>query len=516
MNRDSIIPIYAVTGALSAGKTTFIKQCISRRKDQKNVLYIQFEMGMEPLHENALYIHIRDAQTQTDEELAARIAEAVIKSGPEEIWLEWNGMLPVRRLISILQAKALQGLIKLHRLIQVADGEDYLQLLSQSGSITLEQVTQCDLVAVRNAHKKLLGIIRRSLKQIQNNQYVLDFEDAGQIDSLLYYPNVKETVRILTIFSVGVATFYLLSLLSLPIPASVTVFLGTWLQAIPFLMLGILLSSIIQVFVTTDFLKRLFPKSLLGGMLFGLIGGFFLPVCDCASIPVFRSLVRKGVPLPAAVVFMTAAPVINPVVMLSTYYAFGGNAKVMLARVILGMISSVIISLFFIRQKGTVFTSRLAETSCACCQTYSEKKGPAPKLMKLAAHFRNELFEVAKYLLIGIGVSTFFQIALGGNLANAGSMGIAKSMLLMMLMAFLLSLCSSSDAVVGKNMGSSFPMSSVMGFLVFGPMLDIKNLILMSSSLNKRFIVKMAAVIFAVCFAVVYIASLLGLEGWIQ
>lgn len=516
MAKAKIIPLYAVTGALCAGKTTFIRQCMGRRQQQGNTLFIQFEMGIEQLEGNAVYIPIRDVQAQTEGELAARMAEAIAQYSPDEVWIEWNGMLPVRRLLSILSMEVLRSLCKLHKVIQAADGQDYLPLLSQDGSMQMEQVTQCDLVAVRGADKKRLRLIRRSLKQIQGSLYVLDFEDARQIDSMLYYPNIREPVRILAALSAGIAVFYLISFLGLSIPTSVTVFLGTWLQAIPFLLLGILLSSIIQVFVSTDFIRRIFPKNLLGGMLFGLFGGFFMPICDCASIPVFRSLVRKGVPLPAAVTFMTAAPVINPVVMLSTYYAFGGNVRIMLARVVLGIVCSALIGLFFVRRKDSIFVSQLTQAACACCQVYNAGNRPISKLKQLAAHFRNELFEVAKYLLMGIGVSTFFQMALGDNFAQLGSPGLLKSMLLMMAMAFLLSLCSSSDAVIGKNMGASFPLGAVMGFMVFGPMMDIKNLILMSANLSKRFIVKLAIVIFAVCFAVVYAASLLGLEGWIQ
>ena len=514
MNHKKGIPIYAVTGALSAGKTTFIRQCLDRRQEKRDSLLIQFEMGLEPPAGNTLYIPIRDVQAQTDAELAARMAEAITGSSPEEIWIEWNGMLPVGRLLSILQATPLNALCKLKKVVQAADGQDYLQQLSQSGSMQMEQLTQCDLCVVRSTDKKQLRLIRRSLKQIQGGLYVLDWNETDQMDGILYYPNVRDAVRILSVVSAGAVVFWLLSFLNISIPSSVTVFLGTWLQAIPFLLLGILLSSMIQVFVSTDFIRCIFPKNLLGGMLFGVFGGFLMPICDCASIPVFRSLVKKGVPLPAAVAFMTAAPVINPVVMLSTYYAFGGNARIVLARVALGIIASVIIGLFFVRRQDSIFTSLIAQTTCTCCQVYGA--GPASRLKQLAAHFRNELFEVAKYLLMGIAVSTLFQMALGSDLARLNSLGLLGSMLLMLLMAFLLSLCSSSDAVIGKNMGAGLPMGAVMGFMVFGPMMDIKNLILMSANMSKRFIVKLAIVTFAVCLAVVYAASLLGLEGWIQ
>ena len=514
MNRNKPT-IYAVTGMLMAGKTTFIKQCLTRIPQGRKVLVIQFEKGMESIQGDTLYIPIRDVQSQTDEELVTRIADAVTETQPSDIWVEWNGMLPVQRLITLLNHNALRRCCKLGKIIQVTEGQGYLEQLAVSGSMLMEQLLQCDVAVIRNVDRKQLRTIRRALSRMQGSVEAIAWEDEKQIDSLLGFPNVNEAVRSLTIFTACVALAGLFYAMDISIPTSISVFLGTWLQAIPFLLLGILLSSLIQVFVSADLIRRLFPKNLLGGMLFGIFGGFLMPICDCASIPVFRSLVKKGVPLPAAVTFMTAAPVINPVVMLSTYYAFGGNTKVVLARVVLGIIASVIIGLFFVRTRTSIFTNQYSAVACACCQTFGSEGMPASKLVQLVSHFRNELFEVGKYLLMGIAVSTFFQMVLGSDLTQMNALGLVGSMLLMMIMALLLSLCSSSDAVVGKNMGASFPIGAVMGFLVFGPMMDIKNLILMSANMTKRFIVKIAVVSFVVCFAVVYVASLLGLEGWL-
>ncbi|WP_077609362.1 permease [Clostridium sp. Marseille-P2415] len=130
-----------------------------------------------------------------------------------------------------------------------------------------------------------------------------------------------------------------------PVNTITNVFLGMILQAVPFLLIGILLSSAIQIFIPESWLERFFPKSLGLGIFAAVIGGFLLPVCDCVSIPVFRSLVRKGIPLPVAVTFMTASPVINPVVILSTYYAFNGNMTIVAGRVCLGLFASILIGI---------------------------------------------------------------------------------------------------------------------------------------------------------------------------
>lgn len=326
--------------------------------------------------------------------------------------------------------------------------------------------------------------------------------------------------KILVGFLVSCILFLLLKIFHISITTVTTIFVGTYLQAIPFLFMGILLSSAIQVFVSSDLIERVFPKNLTLGMLFGVLGGFCLPVCDCVSIPVFRSLVKKGVPLPAAVVFMTAAPVINPVVMLSTYHAYNGNVKVVLARVILGIVCSLLIGFCFAKEKHSILldSNHIHTCSCGChnhnhCHesnhSHIERHN---KLKEFIAHSKDEFFEIGKYLIIGIGVSTLFQIILGNNLVLKEKFNLPISLLVMMVLAFLLSLCSSSDAIVSKGLGANFPFGASMGFMVFGPMMDIKNIILMSNLFSKKFIFKLIFLSFSICFAVVYMASVLGLE----
>jgi len=104
------------------------------------------------------------------------------------------------------------------------------------------------------------------------------------------------------------------------------------LEAAPFLLLGSLLSAAIERYVDTERIGRRIPKGPLGRMAVGLLGGMLMPICECGSVPLARRLLGKGVPPLTAVTYMLAAPVINPVVLLSTYVAFGGNMKMVLSR----------------------------------------------------------------------------------------------------------------------------------------------------------------------------------------
>ena len=151
----------------------------------------------------------------------------------------------------------------------------------------------------------------------------------------------------------------------------ISIFLGVFLQAAPFLAVGVLLSSLIQVYLKPDWIQRRFPRKILAGQLFAVLAGFCLPVCDCASIPVFKGLVKKGVPIPAAVTFMLVSPVINPVVILSTWYAFNGNYKIIAARCGLGILCSVLCGLTYLFKPPVNYLVEDAMPIQAACGDYS-------------------------------------------------------------------------------------------------------------------------------------------------
>ncbi len=302
------------------------------------------------------------------------------------------------------------------------------------------------------------------------------------------------------------------------------IFLGIVFQALPFLLIGVSLSSLIQVFVSRESIERIFPKSLGGGMAVAIFAGFLLPVCDCASIPIFRSLVKKGVPMPAAVSFMTAAPVINPVVMLSTYYAFGGNVTYVIVRVLLGIIAAASVGAIFYFfpvvnwEKSKVHQleshSELEEgydapCSLHCCSHIEQENVGecfVSKIRRTLRHSQSEFFEVGGYLLFGAFVTAVIQTFLSFE-SFASSGNYALSVVIMMVMAFLLSLCSSSDAVIGKSLAFKFPAGSVMGFLVFGPMMDIKNVILLSGFFSNKFIGRLIFATVSCSFLAVFLLA---------
>lgn len=117
-----------------------------------------------------------------------------------------------------------------------------------------------------------------------------------------------------------------------------TIFLSIIIQAFPFMLIGILVSSIMHVFIPDNIVVKVFPKKFGLGYISAMFLGLLFPVCECAIVPVTRRLIKKGVPFPIALTFMFSAPIINPIVIVSTLYAFPGNPEYALIRVVAGLI----------------------------------------------------------------------------------------------------------------------------------------------------------------------------------
>lgn len=520
------IPVYVVTGFLDAGKTTFLNTLLNRRdwRDVR-VLVIQFEAGEEELksrQKNGSGISFpKRALDQQPQQIVGQILDAIQSREPDEIWIEWNGVVPFSRLQALLLQASLRGLCKIQKVIHIANAANLEHLLGRTGGALPEQIANSDFAVVRNLssagmHKRIYRLLKGINPGIALYELGAYQDLYKQLSGRREHPVNLFFLAVVLLVVLHFAAWPVFETLQIPFNTMINVFLGIILQAVPFLLIGVLLSSAIQVLIPQSVIERRFPKSLGLGMLVAVLGGFCLPVCDCASIPVFRSLVRKGIPLPVAVTFMTATPVINPVVILSTYYAFSGNLTIVIERVCFGMIAAILIGLIFAiwPPKGQVLSGGALDRLMCSCGCYGDAESIATftgKAGLFIRHSQAEFFSVGKYLVIGAFIASIFQVLGTGIFTAAQSgAGLAVSMIIMMLMAFVLSLCSSSDAVIARSFSNQFPMGAIMGFLVFGPMMDIKNVMMLSSGFSKRLIGKLLFTAFLVCFAVVFLFSVLG------
>jgi hypothetical protein len=521
------IPIYVVTGFLDAGKTTLLNKLLNNRELRDGqMLILQFESGEEEFHSryrncDVIYFPKR-ALEQDSKQIIDQIYGYLLRNPVDDIWIEWNGVTPFAQLQALFLHPSLYRLCRIAKVIHMVDAGMLEGLLGKTGGALPEQMASCDFAIVRGVRSaKDYSRVRRIMRSINPGVKLLDIRQTDNI----YYEVYRKRRHPVNAFCIGILLFILIyrsavpifELSQAPINTVINVFLGIMLQAVPFLLIGVLISSIIQVYISKEAITRRFPQKLGWGIPAAILGGFCLPVCDCASIPIFRSLVRKGVPMSAAVTFMTATPIINPVVMLSTYYAFNGNLQIVAARVGLGITASVLIGLWFaIRPaRSKVLSSSFDGLMCSCgCYEGAESittfKG---KMGLFIRHSQAEFFNVGKYLMIGAFVAAIFQTTITKAISFQNGTGFTVSLLVMMVMAFLLSLCSSSDAVIARSFASSFPLGAVMGFLVLGPMMDIKNVIMLSSGFSKRFIGRLIVVVFTVCFIVVFLFARLVIGG---
>lgn len=262
-----------------------------------------------------------------------------------------------------------------------------------------------------------------------------------------------------------------------------TLFLSIFIEGIPFILAGGLISSLIHVYVKQETIWRLVPKTPLIAIPTALLIGLILPVCECGIVPVARRLIRKGLPPYVAFTFLLAAPVINPVTIASTYFAFGDNWNMVLFRLFTAAIVAGVMGwLFFLFFKGDVLKADISDHQHGqnCCKVATPSGGD--RLGHAMYHSIFEFMDMGKYFIAGALVAASFQTFVG--MAAIRELGENEwlSVPAMMGLAFGLSLCSSADAFVAASFRTALTSAPLLVFLVYGPMMDLKNLFMLAGS----------------------------------
>ena len=283
------------------------------------------------------------------------------------------------------------------------------------------------------------------------------------------------------------------------------IFTSIFFESIPFLLLGALISSIVETYVSNETMARIIPKNKILGSIVGIFLGFFLPACDCAVIPVSKRLLKKKVPVNVAISFMLASPIINPVVLLSTYKAFyKTNPEIFWYRLLLGMAISLVIGTIMgiIFGRKEVIINGLDDEECAHCDHHEHHHHHSFKndYLSICKHTAYDFFEVVKYLMFGALIASLVQVLLPRNILMLFNNNQVLSILVLMFFAYLISLCSTSDSFVGKSLLSTFSTTSIMAYLLLGPMIDIKNTIVLFGNYKKSFVMTLITLIFVVIF----------------
>lgn len=256
-----------------------------------------------------------------------------------------------------------------------------------------------------------------------------------------------------------------------------TVFLGIFIEAAPFLLFGSLASGLISVFVSADDIAAIFPRSRPLAAVAGALLGIAFPVCECGVVPVVRRLTQKGLPLSAGIAFLLAAPVLNPVVIASTYAAFGFSF-IFWARIVLTLVISVAVGLVFGAKTPLVRVLRprtLAPVLGGAPASGSTAPSFGMRMQAAMAVAADDFFDVGRYLVVGSLLASALQTFVPQSaLVSIGRDGVT-SVLALQLLAYVLSVCSTVDAFLALSFVNTFTAGSIVAFLVFGPMVDIKS-----------------------------------------
>jgi uncharacterized protein len=277
--------------------------------------------------------------------------------------------------------------------------------------------------------------------------------------------------------------------------AAQTIFLSIVLESLPFILFGVLLSSLIQELVSQERMLRLIPKNGILAVFVSSLFGLVLPVCDCGTIPVARSLLRKGVPTSVAMSFTLSAPVVNPLSMIATYVAFGMHSSMMWLRVITSFVISVVIGwtlLSFEKKRSERpimrgFELPLAEI--ATTRLVPRRRSVSQILSSVIGHAIIEFFEVGGFVVVSAAVAALLQTWVPASVLSPIGKHPIGSVIGMMVLAILLSLCSEADAFVARSLAGLTTSGGVLGFLVIGQMIDMRNLFLLPSVFPRRIVV---------------------------
>lgn len=366
------------------------------------------------------------------------------------------------------------------------------------------------------------------------------------------------------------------------------IFLSILLEALPFVLIGTIVSSLIEIFVSREWLTEHLPKRSWFAFLVAGLAGIIFPICECAIVPVMRRLVKKGMPVGVAVTFMLATPTINPVVLLSTRFAFLNNFYFPLLRGVFGYLTAIAVGLLItflsdkeeLKTAGAVWQGEAGkhdhdaeetehEESCACGHSHGHGKHqhggydhdgesehgtaggmaemshhccchhqehhhnedsaavtetgdehdhehgaacscghvhatrrdkPLQIVKSILDHTSHELYEVGRFLILGVLISAAMQTFVPKQYFLALSQNPALSITAMMLLAFVLSLCSEADAFVAASFQGVLPNSAILAFLLFGPMMDIKNMLMLTQGFRMKFIIRLILTIAVVVF----------------
>ncbi|MCD1267958.1 permease [Microbacterium sp. MEC084] len=323
-------------------------------------------------------------------------------------------------------------------------------------------------------------------------------------------PTTSPATRIAVGAGIGVAAIGVLVLLDVFAPAlfpqalptrvqdGLTLALSVLIESLPFVMLGVILSIAVQVWVPASAIERFMPRRAWARRAVLSLLGMLIPVCECGNVPFARGLLMRGITPAETLTFLVAAPIVNPIVIITTHAAFGWDGGILIARIVGGWLIANLIGWIYSRHPDpmSLLTGRFLDT----CEVVAHETGGRGR--RSIAQFIVELRAVMPALIIGSAIAGAVQVVIPRDALLAIGSNPVLSIVAMTALAMTVAICSNVDAFFALSFASTFSPGSLIVFLLVGPLVDVKMLALMRTTFTTRTLAGIVAVVLLAAFAI--------------
>ncbi|MET0812158.1 MAG: permease [Microbacterium sp.] len=287
---------------------------------------------------------------------------------------------------------------------------------------------------------------------------------------------------------------------------ALTLSISVLIESLPFVALGVVLSIVVQVWVPPGVIERWMPRRAWARRAVLSLLGMVVPVCECGNVPFARGLLMRGFSVPETLTFLIAAPIVNPIVIITTHQAFGFSDGILIARLIGGYAIANLIGWLYSRHPSpdALLTDRFRDT---CAIVLDEPGGRGRRSL---AQFVIELRAVMPALIIGSALAGAVQVLIPRDVLLAIGSNPALSIVAMIALAMVVSICSNVDSFFALSFASTFTPGAIVAFLLVGPLVDVKMLALLRTTFTTRTLVGLVVVVVLSAFAIGAVVNLVA------
>lgn len=290
-----------------------------------------------------------------------------------------------------------------------------------------------------------------------------------------------------------------------------TLSISVLIESLPFVILGVLLSIIVQVWVPPGVIERWMPRAPWARRAVLSLLGMLIPVCECGNVPFARGLMMRGLGVAETLTFLIAAPIVNPIVIITTHQAFGFDDGILIARLLGGYAVANLIGWLYSRHPDPdgLLTERF-RASCEVSLESAAHGGGSGKGRRSLAQFVVELRAVMPALVIGSALAGAVQVLVPRSALLAIGSNPALSIVAMIALAMIVSICSNVDAFFALSFASTFTPGSIVAFLLVGPLVDVKMLALLRTTFRTKVLGTLVVIVVLFAVAVGSVVNLLA------